>query len=284
MQKVKVAGREVFPIGIGTGSIGERAEDCTQEVKTIQTALEHGLQVIDTAEMYAAGNSEKVIAQAIQPYRQQREELFLISKVLPENASKKQIPISLDASLKRLNVDYIDLYLLHWKGGIPLEETVEALEQARGTGKIKAWGVSNLDVDDMEKVIKLPSGTNCAANQVRYNLGDRGIEFDLVPMQQQFDMPIIAYSPIARGDSFGTNLTKQVVLQELAAKHEVDVFQILLAWSIRNGQTIAIPQTRNSSHVLNNMQAATIQLTAQDLAQIDSVFPAPTTKQPLALW
>jgi diketogulonate reductase-like aldo/keto reductase len=282
LNKVKMAGREVFPIGLGTWSMGDKADKFDQEVEALRVGLDHGVQVIDTAEMYGDGNAERLVAQAIKPYN--REDLFLISKVLPSNASKKQIPISLDNSLKRLQTDYLDLYLLHWKGNIPIEETIEALEKIRGQGKIKSWGVSNLDVDDLEKIMKLPDGIKCATNQVRYNLGDRGIEFDLVPMMNQLKMPLIAYAPVARGDSFGTNLTKQKALKEIAEKHHSDIFQILLAWCIRNGQTIAIPQSTNTTHVVNNVKAAEIQLTQQDLEQLDSIYPKPSVKQPLALW
>ncbi|MBY7142597.1 aldo/keto reductase [Virgibacillus sp. NKC19-3] len=284
MKKVKIAGREVFPIGLGTLNMGDKSNECDQEIKAIQTGLDYGAQVIDTAEMYGSGNSERLVAQAIKPYLQNREDLFLISKVLPSNASQKQLPISLDASLKRLNVDYLDLYLLHWQVNIPLQETVEALEKAKNQGKIKAWGVSNLDTDDIEKIRTFPEGGNCAANQVRYNLADRGIEYDLVPLMNKQEMPVIAYAPVDRHNSSGTQLTEQNVLKEIAEKHQADIFQILLAWSIRNGKTIAIPQSSNPAHVLNNVKAAEIPLTQQDLEQIDNAFPKPTSKQPLALW
>jgi len=282
MNKVKISGRNVFPIGLGTYNMGDKRNKFEQEVEAIRVGLEHGVQVIDTAEMYGDGNAEKLVAHAIKPYN--REELFLISKVLPSNASKKQLPISLENSLKRLRTDYLDLYLLHWKGNIPIEETIEALENLKSQGKIKSWGVSNLDVNDLEKIMTLPDGIKCATNQVRYNLGDRGIEFDLVPMMNNLEMPLIAYAPVARGDSFGTNLTKQKVLKEIAAKHHSDSFQILLAWCIRNGQTIAIPQSSSSVHVIDNVKAAEIQLTQQDLEQIDAIYPKPSMKQPLALW
>ncbi|WP_070119325.1 aldo/keto reductase [Bacillus marinisedimentorum] len=282
MDKVKIAGRSVFPIGLGTYKMGDKADQFEQEAEAIRVGLDQGVQVIDTAEMYGDGNSERLVAHAIKPYN--REDLFLISKVLPSNASKKQLPISLENSLKRLNADYVDLYLLHWKGNIPIEETIEVLEKVKSQGKIKSWGVSNLDVDDLEKIMKLPDGINCAANQVRYNLGDRGIEFDLVPIMNKLEMPLIAYSPVARGDRFGKNLTKDITLKKIAEKHQADLFQILLAWSIRNGQTIAIPQSSNPDHVIDNVQAAEIQLTQQDLDQIDLIFPEPSSKQPLALW
>ncbi|PMC39290.1 aldo/keto reductase [Bacillus sp. UMB0899] len=282
MNKVSIAGREVFPIGLGTWNMGDEADKFEQEAEAIRAGLDYGVQVIDTAEMYGDGKTERLVAHAIKPYN--RENLFLISKVLPSNASKKQIPICLDNSLKRLNTDYLDLYLLHWKGNIPIEETIEALEKAKSHGKIKSWGVSNLDVDDIEKIIKLPNGIKCTSNQVRYNLGDRGIEFDLVPLMNKLEMPLIAYAPVARGDSLGTNLTKQKVLKKIAEKYHANIFQILLAWCIRNGQTIAIPQSSKTAHVIDNVKAARIQLAHQDLKQIDSVYPKPKIKQPLALW
>jgi diketogulonate reductase-like aldo/keto reductase len=158
------------------------------------------------------------------------------------------------------------------------------LEKVKSQGKIKSWGVSNLDVSDLEKIMKLPKGVNCSANQVRYNLGDRGIEFDLVPMMNKLEMPLIAYAPVARGDSFGTNLTKQKAIKEIAEKHQSNSFQILLAWCIRNGQTIAIPQSNNTAHVIDNVKAAEIQLSQEDLEQIDLIYPKPNMKQPLALW
>jgi diketogulonate reductase-like aldo/keto reductase len=174
--------------------------------------------------------------------------------------------------------------LLHWKGNIPINETIEALEKASIQWEIRSWGVSNLDVDILEKIMNLPDGIKCAANQVRYNLGDRGIEFDLIPMMNQLNMPLIAYAPVARGDSLGTNLTKQKALKEIAEKHELNIFQILLAWCIRNGQTIAIPQSSNTIHVIENVKAAEIQLTQQYLDQLDLINPKPSMKQPLALW
>lgn len=279
MKKVKIAGREVFPIGLGTLKMGDNAVTFEKETKAIRAGLDNGVQLIDTAEMYGSGNAETLVGHAIEPY--ERENLFLVSKVLPNNASKKQLPISLDNSLKRLKTDYLDLYLLHWKGGIPIEETIEAMEQAKIQGKIKSWGVSNFDVNDMTKLLKLPSGQHCATNQVRYNLGDRGIDFDLAPLMKENSMPLMAYAPIARGDS---DLTKQNVLKEISKKHNADIFQILLAWSIRNGQTIAIPQSSNPEHVINNVKAAHIKLTEEDLAKIDAIYPEPIASEPLALW
>ncbi|GLO64435.1 MULTISPECIES: aldo/keto reductase [Oceanobacillus] len=158
------------------------------------------------------------------------------------------------------------------------------MEQAKMEGKIKSWGVSNFDVNDMTKLLKLPIGQHCATNQVRYNLGDRGIDYDLVPMMNENSMPVMAYAPVARGDRLGSDLTKQKVLQGISKKYNADVFQILLAWCIRNGQTIAIPQSSNAKHVINNVKAADIQLTEEDLVKINTVYPKPSVSEPLALW
>lgn len=279
MKKVNIAGRKIFPIGLGTLHMGDKADTFDQEVEAMRTGLDNGVQMIDTAEMYGSGNAENLVGRAIEPF--EREDVFLVSKVHPGNASKKQLPVSLDNSLKRLKTDYVDLYLLHWKSSVPLEETIEALEQAKIQGKIKAWGVSNFDVDDMTKLLKLPNGHNCATNQVRYNLGDRGVDYDLVPMMKDNNMPLTAYAPVGRG---AADLTQQKVLHAISEKHNANVFQILLAWCIRNGQTIAIPQSSNASHVLDDIKAADIQLTEEDLAKIDSVYPEPTESEPLALW
>ena len=282
VKKVKIAEREVFPIGLGTWNMGDNREKYAQELNALKTGLDAGIQVIDTAEMYGDGNSESLVGHAIKPF--EREKLYLVSKVLPNNASKKQLPISLDNSLKRLKTDYLDLYLLHWQGGIPIEETIEAMEKAKMQGKIKSWGVSNFDVTNMTKLLKQPNGHHCVTNQVRYNLGDRGIDFDLVPMMKEHNMPLMAYAPVARGDRLGSDLTKQKVLLDISQKYSADVFQILLAWCIRNGQTIAIPQSSNIKHVINNVKSANIQLTEEDLVKIDSVYPEPRVSEPLALW
>ncbi|MEH7314036.1 aldo/keto reductase [Priestia megaterium] len=282
MKKVKIAEGEVFPIGLGTWNMGDDKEKYTQELNALRSGLDAGIQVIDTAEMYGDGNSESLVGDAIKPF--EREKLYLVSKVLPNNASKKQLPISLDNSLKRLKTDYLDLYLLHWQGSIPIEETIEAMEKAKMQGKIKSWGVSNFDVTNMTKLLKQPNGHNCVTNQVRYNLGDRGIDFDLVPMMKENNMPLMAYAPVARGDRLGSNLTKQKVLLDISQKYNANIFQTLLAWCIRNGQTIAIPQSSNTKHVISNVKSANIQLTEEDLVKIDSVYPEPRVSEPLALW
>lgn len=281
MRTVNIAERTVFPIGLGTWHMGDHSKVKKQEIQALRTGIEAGIQVIDTAEMYGSGNSEQLVGEAIKPYN--REQLFLISKVLPSNASKKQLKQSLDASLQRLQTDYLDQYLLHWRGHIPLSETIEALEAEKAKGKIKSWGVSNLDTDDMKELLALEQGDNCAANQLLYNIGERGIEFDLLPLMYSKHIPLIAYSPMAQGDQFGANFTTNERLLELAKQHDCDIYQLILAWSIRDGKTIAIPQSSNSKHVLSNVAAANIELSQVDLAIIDSIYPKPSRKTHLAM-
>lgn len=282
MEKVKIAGREVFSIGFGTWTLGDDPKTRNREIDALRAGIENGVQVIDTAEMYGNGASERAVAEAIEPYN--REDLFLISKVLPENASKMRLVKSLDASLQRLKTDYLDHYLLHWKGSIPLIETVEALEKERQKGKIKSWGVSNLDTNEMRRVMSFENGKYCSSNQVRYNLGDRGIEFDLLPLMRKHGIPLIAYAPVAKGDKLGSKFSEEKVLKDLAEKYRCDVFQILLAWCVRDKRTIAIPQSGNRQHVISNLRAAQIEFSEEDLSAIDQIYPEPNKKQSLALW
>lgn len=279
---VNIKDMSIEPVGLGTWKMGDDSNIHQEEIDAIQFAINQGANVIDTAEMYGDGASEELIGEAIQSY--DREKLYIISKVHPENASRDKVLTSIDNSLKRLRTDYIDLYLLHWKSQYPLEETLSAFEEAKNLGKIKEWGVSNFDTSDMKHLLSLPNGHECVANQVRYNIGDRGIEYDLKPFMRENNIALISYAPIARGDKLGKNLTKSPVLLELSRKYEVDVFQILLAWNIRDGHTLAIPKSSNKLHIENNMGASNIHLTEEDIQKIDSEFPPPTTKEPLALY
>ncbi|WP_426365157.1 aldo/keto reductase [Mammaliicoccus lentus] len=279
---VNIKDMSIEPVGLGTWKMGDDSNIHQEEIDAIQSAINQGANVIDTAEMYGDGASEELIGEAIQSY--DREKLYIISKVHPENASRDKVLTSIDNSLKRLRTDYIDLYLLHWKSQYPLEETISAFEEAKNLGKIKEWGVSNFDTSDMKHLLSLPNGHECVANQVRYNIGDRGIEYDLKPFMRENNIALISYAPIARGDKLGKNLTKSPVLLELSRKYEVDVFQILLAWNIRDGHTLAIPKSSNKLHIENNMGASNIHLTEEDIQKIDSEFPPPTTKEPLALY
>ncbi|MFZ4868302.1 aldo/keto reductase [Enterococcus entomosocium] len=273
--------QSVLAVGMGTWHMGDDSAKEKAEIDALQAGIKAGAAVIDTAEMYGEGNAETLVGKAIQPFT--RGDLYLISKVYPWNASTDELPKALDRSLARLGTDYLDLYLLHWRGDVPLAETVDALEAAKDSGKIRAWGVSNFDVADMEELLRLENGDQCAANQVLYNLGARGIEYDLLPWQAETEIPVIAYSPIAQGDRLGHHFKNDEVLKELAEAKGCTIFQLLLAWTLRQPHVLAIPQTSDSLHMLQNIEAAKIVFSKSELATIDARFPEPTKKQPLAM-
>lgn len=273
--------QSVLAVGMGTWHMGDDPAKEKSEIDALQAGIKAGAAVIDTAEMYGEGNAETLVGKAIQPFT--RGDLYLISKVYPWNASADELPKALDRSLARLGTDYLDLYLLHWRGDVPLAETVDALEAAKASGKIRAWGVSNFDVADMEELLRLENGDQCAANQVLYNLGARGIEYDLLPWQAEAEIPVIAYSPIAQGDRLGHHFKNDEVLKELAEAKGCTIFQLLLAWTLRQPHVLAIPQTSDSLHMLQNIEACKIVFSQSELAAIDARFPAPTKKQPLAM-
>ncbi|PTQ84290.1 diketogulonate reductase-like aldo/keto reductase [Trichococcus patagoniensis] len=282
IQPVKINSTDVFPIGIGTYNIGNHRVDEAREIEVITAGIASGAQVIDTAEMYGKGLSERLVGKALQQV--DRTSVYLISKVLPENASKKHLAQSLEQSLERLDVPFLDMYLLHWKSSVSIEETIDAMEQAKADGKIRAWGVSNFDTHDLKKMANLASGNHCMANQVKYNLIDRGIEYDLIPYMQRNKMPLIAYSPIAKGNLKGLLPSQKQLLQTIANNHQATIPQILLSWSIRDRQTIAIPKSSNHAHMMDNIHAAEIQLQDTELSQINQFFNKPNKKQSLALW
>ena len=272
MRTLELAGVQVPVIGQGTWRMGEDRSAHTREVAALRSGIELGMTLIDTAEMYGEGGAETVVGEAIAGLRDQ---VFLVSKVYPHNASRKGIPQACERSLRRLNTDYIDLYLLHWRGQYPLEETVEAFERLREAGKIGRWGVSNFDVDDMQE-LATPA---CATNQVLYNLEERGIEFDLLPWCQQHNMPVMAYCPIGQGGKVLANST----LKQVAARHGVTPAQVSLAWLLRQNGVIAIPKAVRTEHVQLNAQAAQLELEAGDLEALDQAFRAPQRKQRLAM-
>ena len=273
--------QSVLAVGMGTWHMGDDPAKEKAEIDALQAGIKAGAAVIDTAEMYGEGNAETLVGKAIQPFT--RGDLYLISKVYPWNASADELPKALDRSLARLGTDYLDLYLLHWRGDVPLAETVDALEAAKDSGKIRAWGVSNFDVADMEELLRLENGDQCAANQVLYNLGARGIEYDLLPWQAEAEIPVIAYSPIAQGDRLGHHFKNDEVVKELAEAKGCTIFQLLLAWTLRQPHVLAIPQTSDSLHMLQNIEATKIVFSKSELATIDARFPEPTKKQPLAM-
>lgn len=264
-------GESVPVFGLGTWMMGDRKESFADEVAALQLGLDLGVTLIDTAEMYA--DAELVVAEAV---KGRRDDLFIVSKVLPSNASRAGTIAACERSLKRLGTDRIDLYLLHWRGGARLAETVAAFEDLKAAGKIRHWGVSNFDTSDMEELSGLPSGANCQANQVLYNLSRRGIEFDLLPWSRQRSMPVMAYSPIEQGA-----LAENRAVAAVAARHDATPAQIALAWVMRAGGVIAIPKAVKADHVRQNVAALDIALTTEDLAELDRAFAPPARKRPL---
>ncbi|GGA27189.1 aldo/keto reductase [Paenibacillus physcomitrellae] len=271
-------GNRVPAIGQGTWYMGEKADQRKQEVYALQLGIDLGMTVIDTAEMYAEGGAERVVGEAVQG---RRDQVFIVSKVYPHHAAGSQMQRACDQSLKRLGTDCIDLYLLHWRGDIPLEETVTAMEGLRQSGKIRAWGVSNLDTADMEELWSLPGGDQCAANQVLYHAASRGIEVDLLPWARQHHVPTMAYCPLAQGGQLRRELLTHPVIGRIAKERGATPAQIALAWVIREDDILAIPKAVQPQHVKDNAAAADIRLTARELADMDGVFPAPASKVPL---
>ncbi len=269
-------GATVPALGQGTWNIGDSKARAADEIAVLRDGIERGLTVIDTAEMYGEGKSERLVGEAIAG---QRDRVFLVSKIYPHNASADGVARSCAASLKRLGTDYLDLYLLHWRGDHPLAETVAAFERLRAAGLIRRWGVSNFDTEDMAELIALPGGDRCATNQVLYHPDARGIEFDLLPWCRAHNMPVMGYSPLGQAG----RLLRSPALAAVAKRLDATVAQIALAWCLRRGDVIAIPKASTLAHLRDNAAAAAIVLTAQDLATIDAVHPPPHRKQTLAM-
>jgi len=264
--------RPIMPrLGQGTWHMGENQAPPAQEADALRLGIDLGMTLIDTAEMYGDGGAEQVVGAAIAG---QRDRVFLVSKVLPHNASRTGVPAACERSLRRLRTDCIDLYLLHWQARHPIRETVAAFEALQAAGKIKHWGVSNFDAADMDS---LPPG--CTANQVLYNPSARGIEFDLLPWSQAHGMPVMAYSPVGQG----RRLLRHPALLAAAARHGATPAQIAIAWTLRQPGTVSIPKATDPAHVRQNAAAAALALTAEDLAAIDAAFPPPRRKQPLEM-
>ncbi|MDF2972460.1 MAG: aldo/keto reductase [Microvirga sp.] len=268
-------GESIPALGQGTWQTAERADRRAQEIEALCLGVELGMSLIDTAEMYGEGAAEELVAEALAG---ERERIFLVSKVYPHNAGRQGVIQACERSLRRLKTDRLDLYLLHWRGSIPLEETVAGFEELRRSGKIRHWGVSNFDVDDMEELLGVPAGENCATNQVLYNVTRRGPEFDLIPWMTARSMPLMAYSPIEQG-----RLPRGGALQAVAQRHEVGPLQIALAWLLSRPGMIAIPKASSVQHVRENHRALEIQLTPEDMTAIDAEFPAPKRKRPLEM-
>lgn len=266
-------------VGIGTWFIGDNMATRDQEIEAICAGIEAGIKVVDTAEMYGQGRSEQLVGQAISKYK--REDIFLVSKVLPSNAGRQKIRKSLRHSLKLLRTDYLDMYLLHWRGSVPLEETVRCMEELVEEGRIRRWGVSNFDVDDMEELIRIPGGENCAVNQVLYHLGSRGVEYELLPWLKSHDIPLMAYCPLAQAGELRKELLKNSQLQKTADKYQISVIQLLLAFVLQKENVFAIPRSGKKEHVLANWEVRDLILEKEDMEILNREFSAPKRKVPL---
>jgi len=274
-------GERVPALGQGTWRMGEKKGAHANEVAALRLGIDLGMTLIDTAEMYGEGGAEKVVADAING---QRDRVFVVTKVYPHNASRTELPKACERSLKRLRIDAIDLYLLHWREkNTRLAETVEAFEKLRSAGKIRRWGVSNFDVEDMQELLDIEAASACATNQVLYNLENREIEFDLLPFltsnikPQTSYIPIMAYSPVGHGRGLLDNAT----LKKIAKHYDAAPAQIALAWVLRQPGLIAIPKASNENHVRDNARSIEIELTERDLADLDREFPPPPSNQKL---
>ncbi|MBT2323631.1 aldo/keto reductase [Variovorax paradoxus] len=270
-------------LGLGTWRMGEERGRRRAEVAAVRAAIEMGWRLIDTAEMYGEGGAEEVVGQAIAEALRTgdvtREELFVVSKVYPHNASRKGTPAARARSLARLGLDHVDLYLLHWRGEHALAETCEAMRALADGGRIRHWGVSNFDTEDMEELAAVcGEPLDCAANQVYYSVGERGPEFSLLPWQRSRAMPLMAYSPIDQGA-----LASDAALKKMAQRLGVTAAQLALAWVIAQPGVVAIPKAVSETHLRDNLAAADLQLSVEDLAEIDRLHPPPRRRKPLAM-
>lgn len=273
-------------LGQGTWQMGEDDQKKEKEIAGLEYGIRLGLHLLDSAEMYADGKAEMIAGEAVKSFK--RSDLYLVSKVYPQNACKAHIYSSLERSLKLLGTDYLDLYLLHWRGDADLSETVYLMEELKNKGKIRRWGVSNFDVADMEDLWKVPDGRNCCVNQILYNLGSRGIEFDLLQWQREKHVPFMAYSPVGQAGALVTQdgvskeaLMKDINVLEVARRHGISVVQLLLAFVLRLEDMVAIPKAVSPAHIDENAAALDIVLTEEDIDQLSASFPAPTEKMPM---
>jgi diketogulonate reductase-like aldo/keto reductase len=274
MRTLSLAGSQIPVLGQGTWNMGEKPAHRAAETEALRAGIDLGMTLIDTAEMYGDGATESFLGDALSGLR---DRVFLVSKVYPHNAGGKKLARACEDSLKRLKTDRLDLYLLHWMGSIPLAETVAGMEALKDAGKIRAWGVSNLDLDDMQH-LQRAGGKNCATDQLLYNVTRRGIEFDLLPALAAQNIPVMAYSPVEQG-----RLPRGGALQAVARRHDATAYQVALAWVLRHPHVIAIPKAADVTHVRENRAAMDIALTPQDLSDIDAAFPPPTRKTSLAM-
>jgi diketogulonate reductase-like aldo/keto reductase len=268
-------GSVVPPLGLGTWKMGEVRRREAREADALSLGLDLGMTLVDTAEMYGDGGAEEVVARAIAG---RRDRVFVVSKVYPHNAGRKSAITACERSLLRLRTDHLDLYLLHWRGRIPLVETVEAFERLRAEGKILRWGVSNFDTADMRELFALPEGRRCATNQVLYHLAERGIEWELLPWMRERRIPVMAYSPLGQGA-----LLRNPKLVPIAKRLGATTAQVALRWLLRSPDVVAIPESADTGHVRANRGATSLRLDAATLQAIDAAFPPPDGSTPLAI-
>lgn len=268
-------GTRVPALGLGTWKMGEDVRTRAQEVRALQTGIDLGATLIDTAEMYASGRAEEVVAAAI---KGRRDSVYLVSKVLPQNASRAGAVKACEASLKRLKTDRIDLYLLHWRGQVPFAETMAGFDDLMQAGKIGAFGVSNLDQKELAEWLAVSRADKTLANQVQYNIGQRGIDFDLLPWCLDRRIALMAYCPLAQG-----SIAEGAVITRIAGRHRATPAQVMLAWVLRHEHVIAIPKSSRPERVRENVKAADIILSAEDLMDLDREFPPPRKAQPLSM-
>lgn len=269
------SGETLPKLGQGTWEMGERPNARAREIAALREGVELGMTLIDTAEMYGDGASEQLIAEAL---GDRRDALFIVSKVYPHNGSERGVQAACERSLKRLKTDRIDLYLLHWRGGEDLEGVLAGFEKLQRDGKIRHWGVSNFDTDDMEELFSLDGGNTCATNQILYNVARRGAEFDLLPWLRDHRMPAMAYSPVDHA-----RLPRGGALEKIAAARAVSAFQVALAWVLKQPAVFAIPKAADVAHVRENRAALDLELSADELADIDQQFRPPQSKRPLEM-
>jgi diketogulonate reductase-like aldo/keto reductase len=269
------SGEAIPVLGQGTWHMAEDQSQRSDEIKSLRLGIDLGMTLIDTAEMYANGAAETLVGEAI---RGRRDEVFLVGKVLPQHAARRDTRRACERSLKRLGTDRIDLYLLHWRGGVPLKQTLEGFRALQDSGLIRNWGVSNFDLDDMQELVGLPSGSETSTNQVLYNLVRRGVEYDLLPWCRERGLPIMAYSPIEQG-----RLNNHALLAAIASRHGATPAQVALAWVLHQPGVIAIPKAAHPEHVEANRRALELRLRPEELAQLDQEFPPPSGPEPLAM-
>ncbi len=283
MHDVKLPGGVTLPaLGMGTWRMGESGATKAGDTAAVRQAVEVGYRLFDTAEMYGEGGAESMLGQALGEAMRagdvRRDELVIVSKVYPHNAGRESAVAACERSLRRLGLDQLDLYLLHWPGSIPLAQTVEAFERLRDAGRLREWGVSNFDTDDMQALWAVDGGARCAANQIWYSVSQRGAEFDLLPWMRERGLPLMAYSPIDQAA-----LAADRTLAAIGRCVQASAAQVALAWAMRAGDVIAIPKAVKVDHQRDNLASTRLTLDAEAISAIDRSFPAPGRKRSLAI-